>query len=116
MKKRIKRYTSLGHYIEFLKRQPEHVQYMYAAVFAGSLTILLAIVILYVDYGFWHERYVREDLSVASSTLSEVAPAPEPPMKMFSRFFGEAKDRLQGIDMPSKDMFIGKETYVHDGN
>lgn len=113
MKRHLKRYTSLTHYIEFLKRQPHHIQHIYAAVFAGSITIVVAMIILYVDYGFWHERYVRDDLTVASTTASVSTPIPESPGEMFSRFFGEAKGRLHSIDMPTKDMFIGKETYTN---
>jgi hypothetical protein len=118
MKRYLKKYTSLKNYIEFLRRQPEHMQHIYAVVFAGSITALIAFVILYVDYGFWHERYVRDDLMVvqASSTVAVPAPTPESPGEMFSRFFGEARDRLKEIKIPNKDMLQGKETYTGESN
>lgn len=116
MKRHLKRYTSLTHYIEFLRRQPEHAQHVYAVIFAGSITALIAFVILYVDYGFWHERYVREDSLVVSATISAQEKAPESPSVMFSRFFSEAKDRLRDIKMPDKNTLQGTETYTSDSN
>jgi hypothetical protein len=110
MKRHLKRYTSLTHYIEFLRKQPEHVQHVYAVIFAGSITILLACVILYVDYGFWHEKYIksRDDTSDLTVTPSE----PESPGTMFSRFFGEAQDRFKTIDTSGSDFLKGKETFT----
>lgn len=113
MKRHLKRYTSLTHYIEFLRRQPEHLQHIYAVIFAGSITAFVAFVILYVDYGFWHERYIRDDSLLVSTTTIDIPVAiPESPREMISRFFGEARGRLKEIKMPSKDMLQGKETYV----
>lgn len=115
MKRHLKRYTSLTHYIAFLRRQPEHMQHIYALVFAGSITALIAFVILYVDYGFWHERYKRDDMVVVgTSTLIETSSqSPESPSEMLSRFFGEAKTRLKNIDTSGIEMLQGKETYVN---
>ncbi len=114
MKKHLKRYTSLSNYIAFLRRQPEHIQYVYAAVFAGSITFLIAIVILYVDYGFWHERYIRDKESSSELTVidSQKAKTPESPMKTFSNFLGEARARFGSITVTSKDLFSGKEVYT----
>lgn len=114
MKRHLKKYTSLTHYIEFLRRQPDHMQHIYAVIFAGSITALIAFVILYVDYGFWHERYVRDDTNVVatSTVIGAPIPTPESPREMLSRFFGEASDRLKEIKMPSKEMLQGRETYV----
>ena len=116
MKRHLKRYTSLTHYIEFLRRQPSHMQHIYAAIFAGSITALIAFVILYVDYGFWHERYKREDLTVIATTTVVGAPVttPEAPGEMLSRFFGEATDRIKSIDVSGIEMLRGKETYSQE--
>ena len=51
MKRHLKRYTSLTHYIEFLKKQSRHAQHVYGVIFAGTITALVASVILYEDYG-----------------------------------------------------------------
>lgn len=110
MKRRLKRYTSLAHYIEFLRRQPRHFQHVYAAVFAGTITVVIAMIILYVDYGFWHEKYVKEELLVTATTTYKA----ESPTQMFSRFFSEAGTRFGEIKMPSKEMFQGKETYTNE--
>lgn len=93
------------------------MQHVYALVFAGSITATIAFVILYVDYGFWHERYIRDDLTVVSTSTIEASPevsTPDSPSKMLSRFFGEARDRLHTIDVSGSEMLQGKETYVGD--
>lgn len=115
MKRRLKRYTSLTHYIEFLRRQPSHMQHVYAAIFAGSITGLIAFFILYIDYGFWHEHYRSNDLVVVSTSTNvrENSVTPESPLEMLSRFFGEAKDKLQNVDTTGIDLLKGKETYVN---
>ena len=64
----MKKYGSIKHYIAFLRRQPAHMQHIYAVIFAGSITALLAAIILYVDYGFWHERYVRNEEAATLET------------------------------------------------
>jgi hypothetical protein len=92
------------------------MQHVYAAVFAGSITMLIAAFILYADYGFWHERYVRDDLTQVASTLEVATQKPESIGEMSSRFFGEAKERLQNIDTTGKDLLKGKETYKAEGS
>jgi hypothetical protein len=94
------------------------MQHIYAVVFAGSITALLAFIILYVDYGFWHERYIRDDNTVSTNTASMTSevPTPESPGEMFSRFFGEAKDRLGNINTSGADLLQGKDIYTSDSN
>ena len=107
MKRYLKKYTSLKNYIAFLRRQPPHLQHIYAAVFAASITGLIAFAVLYIDYGFWHERYIRDDMEVVSTStmVSKPAPTPESPATMLSRFFGEAKTRLQEINVSGKEIY-----------
>jgi hypothetical protein len=96
MKKILKRYTSLANYIAFLRRQSKHMQHVYALTIAGVITAGIASVILYVDYGFWHEQYKREDtLSIVEDKSVEVS---ESPSEMMSKFFQEAKVQIQSIN------------------
>lgn len=114
MKRYLKKYTSLKLYIAFLRRQPKHMQHVYAFIFAGSVTALIASIILYVDYGFWHERYVRKDeIIIASSTeiISKPTPIPESPIEMLSRFIGEAKVQFDSISSGGQELLKGKEIY-----
>jgi hypothetical protein len=114
MKRHLKRYTSLTHYIEFLKKQPRHAQHVYGAIFAGTITGLIACFILYADYGFWHERYIRaDDVAVAHGEESVPKVKPESPSEVFSRFFGEVGERFGAIKMPSMDMIKGSEVYTN---
>ena len=73
---------------------------------------MIACVILYVDYGFWNERYIRDGLVVVDpNTNPSAKEQPESPGEMLSRFYTEAHDRFQSIDTHSGDFFKGKETY-----
>ena len=109
----MKKYGSIKHYIALLRRQPIHMQHVYAAVFSGSVTILLAAVILYVDYGFWRERYdAREPLAVEQVQEKDIVT--KSPIDMLSSFFGEAKDRFNNPEVDSSSFFEGKEVYIRE--
>ena len=116
MKRYLKKYTSLKLYIEFLRRQPSHMKQIYSAIIAGGITALIASVILYVDYGFWHERYVRDEINIASSTesITTLPQAPESPLHMFSRFIDEAKIQLGNINSSRQELLKGKEVYINE--
>lgn len=118
MKKVLKKYTSIKNYIDFLKKQPSHMQHMYAIVFAASITALIAFVILYADYGFWHERYTADNTSTTKVSSNELSTTteikPESPSEMIIRFFNEAKIQLQNINASGSDLLRGKETYSSD--
>ncbi len=89
------------------------MQHVYSAVIAGSITAMIAGVILYTDYGFWHERYISDDLVVVSTSTEAVEP--ESPTEMLSRFFDEARVQLKSINESKQDLLKGKETYVNTG-
>ena len=116
MKRHLKRYTSLTHYIEFLKKQSRHAQHVYGVIFAGTITALVASVILYEDYGFWHEKYRSGDALVINESQTGVREQPESPKEMLARFFEETKEQFGKINTPSKDLFNGKEVYRNEGN
>ena len=112
--KKHERFLSVYHYIALLRRQPEHLQHLYAIIFAGSITILLAAVILYVDYGFWHEKYSRADgIEVIDTTEPMVTV--RSPGDMIGSFFTEASNKLKTIDVSaSAEVLTGKETYTNE--
>jgi hypothetical protein len=103
----------MKNYIKYLKRRSKHVQHIHAAVFAGSITFLIAVFILYSDYGFWHEKYRREEVSVEASLASSSTKesVPESPMDALSRFFSEAHTQFKGVTASSGSFLEGKETY-----
>jgi hypothetical protein len=110
-RKYMTKYMSIENWIAFLKRQPEHMKHVYALTLAGSVTALIAFVILYVDYGFWHERYTSED---SLSVVKAATPESESPGKMLSEFFVEAKTRLHEVNTTGRNMLDGKEEYTRD--
>jgi hypothetical protein len=103
MKLRLKNFTP-EHYLRYIKRQSKHMQHIHAFAFAGTVTVLIAVFILYTDYGFWHETYLSDDIvsNQASSTRS------------FGDFWKEAGDRFHSIGKAS--FLEGTETYVKDEN
>ena len=111
MKKHLKKMIDPHNWLAFLRRQPIHMQHIYSAIIAGAITSIIAAVILYVDYGFWHERYLSDEITVniASSTEAQ----PESPSEMFSRFVGDARTQLDAINSSGKDMLKGKEVYTN---
>lgn len=107
MKFRLEHFT-IRHYIRYMRRQGKHVQHVHAAVFAGVITALIAGFILYTDYGFWHETYIRED---------EAGKAQEPVTLSGSleRFMSDAKTKFSSIGSSSANLLEGKETYKKEG-
>ncbi|MCF7843286.1 hypothetical protein K9M47_00125 [Candidatus Gracilibacteria bacterium] len=115
MKRILKKYINPTAWLTYLRKQPKHMQHVYSAFIAGGITMLIAVFILYVDYGFWHERYIRED-TVVPSEISNVEATPESPTEMLSRLIDEARIQLQNINTSSQELMKGKETYINDSN
>ncbi len=112
--KQYEKYLNLRHYITILRRQPMHVRHVYAAFFSGVITLLLAASILYFDYGFWHETYVRGEVEIMEkennvNDNSEVET--RSPKEMLGDFFNEAGDKLKNISISSTTLPTGKDTY-----
>ena len=106
--KRIKRILSPKHWLPYLRRQPLHMQHVVAVIFASLVTGLLASIILYVDYGFWHDRYVREDDATEERDTNI---ASKSPFQMFGSFLLDAKDRLSSVRSIGEEKLSGKEVY-----
>lgn len=98
----------MKNYIKYMRRQGKHIQRMHAFIFAGTITFSIAAVVLYYDYGFWHDRYSRNE---GSLTVTSTTTMHETPSEALSRFFGEAKNQFTTIKKPSVSIFEGKETY-----
>ena len=73
---------------------------------------MIGAVILYVDYGFWHERYLSDEkvAQVASTTEAKI----ESPGTMFSNFMKEAQTQFGTINESRKELLQGKEVYIND--
>lgn len=84
------------------------MQHVYAFVFAGSITAIIAGFILYSDYGFWHERYERQEEVI----VHEGEDVPPAPTEVVSRFFGEVQNRLKNITTATTSLLEGKEVFV----
>ena len=109
----MKRFFGLRHYIAFLRRQPRHMQHVYAAIFAGTITVLLGVIILYYDYGFWRTRYDRNEKILEKDTTDPMVTVLSP-SKMIGGFFKEAGTRFKTIKKDSSNFIQGKEEYKQD--
>lgn len=89
------------------------MQHVYAATFAGAITALAAATILYFDYGFWHERYSRNEV-VEVQTVNDPLVTVQSPGEMIGGFFKEASQKLKAINTSSSSILEGKETYKRE--
>ena len=111
------RFLSLQHYIAVLRKQPEHMKQVYAAAFAGCITVIIAGVILYVDYGFWHEKYRRSDVIelVDVKTVNDPMVTVVSPTAMIGGFFKEASEKVKTINFSVPDGILeGKDSYTRE--
>lgn len=112
-----KKYVSPRYWLAFLRRQPEHMQHMYAIAISGIITSALAATILYVDYGFWHDRYSRSE---TTATDLEIKAQPEvrtvSPGNMLGDFFKEASVRVQALKDLKTTSLDGKEVYLKEAS
>jgi hypothetical protein len=111
MKLVLKNFT-YRHYVRYLRKLPTHMQHVHAFVIAGTITGLIAAFILYTDYGFWHEKYQRDDaatdaaVDVPSRSMTET----------LSDFFGEASSRLSKVKQSGSGFLEGTDTYTSGGS
>ncbi|MDB5260080.1 MAG: hypothetical protein JWN37_311 [Candidatus Nomurabacteria bacterium] len=99
----------LTKYVRHIRRQSKHMQHMHAFIFAGIITAIVAGIILYTDYGFWHETYIGES---APAVTQETA---APPGEVFSNFWSEARSQFSNIGSSTASLIEGKETYQSTG-
>ena len=107
-------YLSPKHWLIVLRRQPSHMKHVYAALGAGLITAGLAALILYVDYGYWHEKYSRGEGDgtepVAEEMVNVVSPG-----KMIGAFFQEASKKVKEIDLTVPEGILeGKDNYTKE--
>lgn len=107
MKLLLKNFT-LRHYIHYMRRRSKHVQHLHAMAFAGIVTSLIAGIILYTDYGFWHETYRREPDALISEEPVSLSGS-------FGRFMDEARANFQNLGDAGAGLLEGKETYSKEG-
>lgn len=93
------------------------MQHMYAIAISGIITSALAATILYVDYGFWHDRYSRSE---TTATDLEIKAQPEvrtvSPGNMLGDFFKEASVRVQALKDLKTTSLDGKEVYLKEAS
>lgn len=101
-------------YVLHVRKQSPRVQQLHAFVFASVITGITAFLILYYDYGFFHDKYTRKE----ESSLEEIHTDPLPsPTSALGNFFGEVKYRFGALGSGSADLLHGKDVYKNnEGN
>ncbi len=96
------------------------MQHVYAATFAGSVTLLIAVAILYFDYGLWHEKYRRTDDVVTTSKQEQVQDdsliTVQSPGEMIGTFIKEATVKIKAIDTSGANVLKGKDVYTKENS
>ena len=89
---------------------------MYAATFAACVTAIIAIGILYFDYGFWRERYNRNDIAevVTTKNSNDQLITVESPGEIISNFFKEASVKVKAINIDKSTLLQGKEEFKRE--
>ena len=91
------------------------MRHVYAGLFSGAITLLLAAIILYFDYGFWHERYSRQEaIATENLTTNEDQITVQSPTEMMGSFFQEASEKFHAITDATSSIFGGEDTYVRE--
>ena len=110
-----KKYFSPHHWLVFLRKQPAHMQHVYALAFSGLVTSILGIGILYFDYGFWHDKYSSKE---KVATLEQKNPVGESqsPGQLMGDFFKEASTRINSIKESKPNFLEGKEVYTQESS
>ena len=96
------------------------MQHVYAVVFAGVITALLAAIILYYDYGFWRTKYSRGDDLEILSTKKDVTDTADTlvtvtsPGAMIGNFLKEAGERARSINTDTSSFLKGKVEYTKE--
>ena len=113
----LKKYFSLRHYLSVMRRAPKHMKHVYSFVFASAVTLLLVCIILYVDYGFWHDKYdSSQDLTAVGTNTRETKP--ESPGAMTGRFWAEIESKWASVNQEGanigKSLFESKDTYKRE--
>ena len=109
---KIPNFTYRG-YVRHLRRQDIRIQQLHALVFAGAITGLLAFLILYYDYGYFHDVYVQKEVEIVEIKTSELAPSPT---ETISSFFSEAKTRFGEIGKSGSSLLYGKDVYINNNS
>jgi hypothetical protein len=104
------------HILTWLRKQPRHMQHLYALTAAGSITALIGIAILYFDYGLWQERYDRRETVPVTTVTPEKTSDIEPPSPktMINSFLDEVGAQLKDLKTKKDSLLEGKETYTHE--
>ncbi len=95
-------------YVRHLRRQNIHIQRLHAVVFASVITGMTAFLILYYDYGFFHDVYVQKN---TDTEVTESAPSPT---DTFSNLMTEARKRFGSIGASGADLLEGTDTYINN--
>ncbi len=89
------------------------MQHVYAVTFSAIITSFFASIILYYDYGFWHERYSRTDSLVIQAKPDEVTKT-QSPGELMGSFLKEVKEKVGVLQASSSNILQNKEVYTKD--
>jgi hypothetical protein len=84
------------------------MQQVYAILFAGGVTFLCGVAILYFDYNFWGEKYSQQDIVLEKEITADTTRSP---FDMLSSLTQEVKDILDKAQKDSAVFFEATDQY-----
>lgn len=96
-------------YFHFLQKQPHYVQKIHAGFFAGVITLFLAFIWLYYEYGFWNEKYNRTEETVKAQQEQKYLNTS--PFDMLSNIYNEGILRAKQINISPSSLLESSTTY-----
>jgi hypothetical protein len=102
-----KKRSFFSRYVQHVRSSSIHVQQIHAVIFAGGLTVALAVTVLYFEYGFWREKYDSKEVVIKQNIeVKSVSP-----VGMFSTLIKDAGSQISAIKEGGGSFLEGKEVY-----
>jgi hypothetical protein len=107
-------------YLRHIRKQSDHSKRVHAFSISGIITVLIAVIWLHVNYGFWSneeisaypkdQKYEERDLGSkeVKSTTSEQLVSPG---AVFSNFMDDFRKRMNEVPLDFKEVINDKETF-----
>ncbi len=101
-------------YFRYLQRQPHYAQKIHAGFFAGIITLAIAGVWLYYQYGFWNDKYVIEGLPAQTGGDEQITEVKnnisESPLDVLKNIYNESIFHAKSINISPKTLMESSTT------
>ena len=100
--------TLMKRYFRYLRRQPHYAQRIHAGFFAGIITLAIAGVWLYYEYGFWNDHYTVDDGN--TQTVEVKNNISESPLDVLKNIYNESIFHAKSINLSPRSLMESSTT------